>query len=280
MGKNIHLTMQGIHLKESRHTEKNTVDLHYHEESYQILYAMEDKGDITINGHNHSFNKDHVAVITPYSAHAITASNKLTVLVLEFSGDMIDTGIRHQIMQQYFEQSRLIALNLFEAGELRLLLRKMLYEQSFGETINDLAMKIYLAELLLILARSQGEPEILDANVLRADRLRRYIDTHYFEMMTAADISSKLGISSRHVNTIFKAQYNMTPLQYLNVVRIEKAKKLWLETDQDIISICFEVGFESLSTFYRIFKSETGISPKKFRSFNMHASRPINKMLD
>src|SRR5690625_4439387 len=141
----------------------------------------------------------------------------------------------------------------------------MLYEQSVGNSINKLALKIYLSELLFILMKAQEEPKMIDANILRAERLRNYIDTHYYEMIDAKYIANMLGMTIRHINNIFKEHYHKTPIQYLNEVRMESSKKLLLETDKDIVSICFEVGFESLSTFYRSFKNYTHVSPNQFR---------------
>ncbi|WP_268811330.1 hypothetical protein [Virgibacillus dakarensis] len=42
--------------------------------------------------------------------------------------------------------------------------------------------------------------------------MKEYIDSNYFNVMSAGDLSAKPGVSSRHVNTIFKERYNMTPL--------------------------------------------------------------------
>ena len=253
-----------IRLRENKHSEKNQVKSHHHQ-IHQILYVLENKGELTFNNKRYSFTQDNLAFIPPYSNHSIISDGKMTVLVLEFDLRKLDTDIKNILAQQGFDKTRLIALNPFEAGNVRQLLRRMLYEQSQGETINLLAVKIYLEELLLILLRTQGGSTITDANVLRAERLREYIDTHYFEISDASDISQKLGISTRHVNTIFKEQYDMTPMKYLNQVRMEIAKKLLMETDNDIASICFEVGFEAISTFYRRFKEYTNLSPNKYR---------------
>lgn len=257
--------MQEIHLRESKHREGETVQEHHHQ-TYQILYVLEDEGKLTLDGLEHHFNQDNVAFITPYSDHSIIANSKLTVLVLEFGITHLEKDIQTEIIHKYFCESDLFALNLFEAGEIRQILRKMLYEQSIGKPINRLALKIYLSELLLILMKAQEEPKMMDANILRAERLRKYIDTHYYEMINASYISTMLGMSIRHINNIFKEQYDITPIQYLTEVRMELSKKLLLETDKDIVSICFEVGFESLSTFYRSFKNYTNTSPNQFRA--------------
>lgn len=256
--------MQEIDLRESKHREGEAVQEHHHQ-THQILYVLEDEGKITLDGTEHHFNQDNVAVITPYSNHSIIANSKLTILVLEFGLANLDADIQAEIIDKHFHESDLLALNLFEAGEIRQLLRKMLYEQSVGKSINRLALKIYLSELLLILMKAREEPRLIDANILRAERLRKYIDTHYYEMINANYISTMLGMSIRHINNIFKEQYDITPIQYLTEVRMELSKKMLLETDKDIVSICFEVGFESLSTFYRSFKNYTNTSPNQYR---------------
>ncbi|WP_404455551.1 AraC family transcriptional regulator [Virgibacillus necropolis] len=261
------LTLHGIHLKENKHFENDYVKSHHHP-VYQILYALENNGEITFNEWSYEFSQDSVAFITPYSNHSIEANSKLTVLVLEFEIDKLDSEIQEALLFNNLNKTKLIDVNLFEAGELRQLLRRMLYEQSIGKPLNLLAMKILLSELLLILARSHKNQKILDANILRAERLRKYIDTHYFEVINSNDISTKVGISVRHINSLFKEQYNITPIQYLTEVRMEVAKKMLIETNKDIVSICFEVGFESLSTFYRSFKIFTDFSPNKFRIAN------------
>ncbi|GAB3056047.1 helix-turn-helix domain-containing protein [Virgibacillus ainsalahensis] len=258
------LETHGIRIKENKHAQRNLVKDHYHP-VYQILYVLENKGEITFDHQSQPFSQDSLAFITPYSNHSITSESKMTVLALEFDLKKLGADMENLLDQHQWKETKQIELNLFDAGKVRQLLRRMLYEQSQGEAINLVAMKIYLAELLLILLRIRKEPYITDANILRAQRLRKYIDTNYFEVADANDISQKLGISTRHVNSIFKEQYDITPMQYLNEVRMEVAKKLLMETDNDIASICFEVGFESLSTFYRRFKEFTHLSPNKYR---------------
>ncbi|MBD1223853.1 AraC family transcriptional regulator [Virgibacillus halodenitrificans] len=260
---------QIIHLSESIHSEKDTINEHFHE-TYQILYVLENEGELNLSGKKYSFNPDQVAFIAPFSKHSILAHTKLAILVLEFEPDILDSSIHKEILDKYLTSSQLIQVNQFEAMEIRQLLRKMLYQQSLGGNFDRVGLQIYLLEILYLLARSQQEAVITDANMLRAEKLKKYIDTNYFNVMNSNDIAAKLGVSSRHVNTIFKEQYNKTPLQYLTEVRLEAAKKLLMETDKDIISICFEVGFESLSTFYRTFNNYMNTSPKKYRAANNH----------
>ncbi|MDC3416028.1 helix-turn-helix domain-containing protein [Aquibacillus salsiterrae] len=261
----VDLANKGIRLYESKHRDGDLIDEHHHD-IHQVLYALEGEGSIYLNRKNYSFRQDNLAVITPNTSHSIISDSKLTVLVLAFDKDILEESIKQDLLDLFFKTTRFIELNPFDSSNLRQILRQMLYEQSYGDSINYVAIKIYLSELLLKLARSQEQPEIFDANVLRAERLRNYIDTHFYEMISADDLATKLGMSTRHMNTIFKDRYQVTPIQYLTEVRVGLAKKMLVETDKDIASICFEVGFESLSTFYRTFKNSTDISPNKYRN--------------
>jgi len=67
---------------------------------------------------------------------------------------------------------------------------------------------------------------------------------------------------------VFKEQMGITLVDYLTNVRIERAKKLLLATDQNCTEICFEVGYNNQSYFTRTFKDLVGMTPRQFRIKN------------
>lgn len=257
-------------LYESKHQDGDKIQPHHHH-FHQVLYALEGEGSITLDDKEYTFAPDCAAVIAPYSEHAVISKSKLTLLVLAFSDQIIEAltpvaGAQHSpSFAARFQTSSFIELNAFSAADLRQFLRKLLYEQTSAMPYTAWAQRVYLLEVLLLLARTGHTSAVTDSNSLRAERMREYIDTHYYEPLRASDFAQKLSISTRHVNAIFKEQYDMTPTQYLTAVRIGLARKLLAETDHDIASICFEVGYESLATFYRTFKQWVNVSPNQFR---------------
>lgn len=264
-------------LYEIKHTDGEVVKEHYHQ-IHQVLYALEGEGRITLDGKDSAFNGDHVCVITPGAVHAIVSDSKLTVLVLAFDQAIVDEAVKNKLLEEHFPRSKLIKPINYEISEVRQLLRKMLFEQSARHHLSGLAMKIILIEMLIVLSRAQQPHALTDANSLRAERIRHYIDTHYFENLDADRIAGVLGMSSRYINMIFKEHYNMTPVRYLTDLRIGLAKKMLTETDKDITSICFELGFETVSTFYRIFKDAAEIPPQKYRT--LHKTREDHTVTD
>jgi len=273
----LQLPAEGIFMYEFKHRDGDVVKEHHHQ-VHQILYALEGEGRITLEGTDSTFNSDHVCIIAPGVEHAIMSDSKLTVLVLAFDQTILDDEVKTRLLYEHFHSFRLIKPFNYGISELRQLLRKMLFEQSGRNLMSQLAMKIILIEMLILLSRSQIPHVPTDANSLRAEQIRHYIDTHYFENLDADQIAGILGMSSRYINMIFKEHFNMTPVRYLTDLRIGLAKKMLTETDKDITSICFELGFETVSTFYRIFKDAADIPPHKYRT--MHKIRGRHAVQD
>jgi AraC-like DNA-binding protein len=257
------IRLNAIRLYEQKHLESYAIHMHDHG-NYQILYALEGKGVIRLDDVRVELVPDSVAVVFPHTRHAVASETHLTLLVLEFE----EEGFADKVAAYWknvFDRSAVLKLNLFHAGEMRTLLRKLLFAQQDEQELSAWAMRIYWLEVLLLLAQVKKAKPMADANAFRAERIRQYIDTHYYLPLTLNHIAQQLGVSTRHATAIFKEKYHMTPMQYVAEARVSVAKKLLLETDKDIISIGFEVGYESLTTFYRVFKSHAMMTPSQFR---------------
>jgi len=91
------------------------------------------------------------------------------------------------------------------------------------------------------------------------------MEDHFTENIPIDDLASKSGISPRHFKRRFKKATGETPLAYLQLLRIENAKRK-LETTRDTINdITWNVGYEAIHSFRRLFKKYTGLSPKEYR---------------
>lgn len=72
-------------------------------------------------------------------------------------------------------------------------------------------------------------------------------------------------VSLSHLVRVFKSLYLKTPRVFLIETRIECAQRLLVDTDDEIMKIAYDVGFTSLSSFYKHFKTITGKSPNDYR---------------
>jgi AraC-like DNA-binding protein len=90
-----------------------------------------------------------------------------------------------------------------------------------------------------------------------------FIDTHYADPIDLDNIADEAYFSKFHFIRTFKTIYRKTPHQYLITVRIDKAMEL-LKADFPVSEVCYDVGFESLSSFSRLFKRITGSTASAF----------------
>ncbi len=104
----------------------------------------------------------------------------------------------------------------------------------------------------------------------RICRAKEYIDSSFTDDLTLEKISKEACLSQYHFLRIFKSVYKNTPHQYLTSKRIEKARNLLFGTEMSITEICFEIGFESVSSFSWLFKNKFGMSPEVMRESYRH----------
>lgn len=89
----------------------------------------------------------------------------------------------------------------------------------------------------------------------------------YREMrLNRASLAQKLNISEHYLSRIINHHFNKNFNELINYYRIEEAKaRLRSEPTQQITTIGFEVGFNSIASFNRVFKEKTGLSPTEFK---------------
>ena len=92
-----------------------------------------------------------------------------------------------------------------------------------------------------------------------------YIDKHFSENINLSKIAGKAMVSKFHFIRVFKKYYGRTPNQYLQEVRIEKAKQL-LQKGKTIDETCYAIGFTSKTSFISLFKKKTGKTPLTYQN--------------
>ncbi|MDE6984326.1 MAG: helix-turn-helix transcriptional regulator [Lachnospiraceae bacterium] len=97
-----------------------------------------------------------------------------------------------------------------------------------------------------------------------ADIHHRFV-TAYAEPYSLDELAGRYNINKFRLCREFAKYYEYTPMQYLNKVRIDRAKELLLTTDEKIVDISQMVGIENTNHFIRLFKEKTGVTPLTYR---------------
>ncbi len=98
-----------------------------------------------------------------------------------------------------------------------------------------------------------------------ARRAMAYIHENYALSLSRQDIARYVNASDGHLARCFKQETGLTPMVYLNRYRIQRAKYLLENTSQSITSIAISCGFSDVNYFSRVFRQETGKSPRTYR---------------
>lgn len=119
-------------------------------------------------------------------------------------------------------------------------------------------------------------PDLLEFHPQKetAEQIKVTCQQYYSDHHRLKEGFKKLGLSRNRLSRLFQLQYEMTLAEYVNELRISRAKQLLSGTQDTILYIALQSGFESLSTFYTQFRRVAGISPKGFREA---ASRKDNE---
>lgn len=125
---------------------------------------------------------------------------------------------------------------------------------------------LYEQELLFQLLRIlQVQPESEKRNFL-ADNVMEYINQNYYRQITLEQLSQQFKFHPAHIIRCLQYRYGVTPIEAVNNVRIEKAKQLLQNTSMPVAEISARIGFTTPSYFNRLFKKQTGLTPREYRS--------------
>ena len=140
-------------------------------------------------------------------------------------------------------------------------------KDKYGATVRLLT---FFAEQLsalinqIVLEQQNAEPPLVR-------KAREYIEQHKIEPLSLGAVAQASGASVFHFCKVFKKTTGLKFTDYVARVRLENAKTQLLNPSRRISEVAYDVGFQSLTQFNRMFKRVFGQSPTEFRA-NLHSS--------
>ncbi len=149
-----------------------------------------------------------------------------------------------------------------------------LVEKYAGREMAIMASKVFALE---IDRKSQspfvmfnGQKKHEDESIKQA---QEYIENNVTEKISIEELAVKFAIGRRHFERRFKKATNNSPLEYMQRVRIEAAKKKLETSSMNVNEVMYEVGYSDIKAFRTVFRKLTGLSPADYRSkYNKEAA--------
>lgn len=142
-----------------------------------------------------------------------------------------------------------------------------LVEKFAGREMAIMASKIYALEIdrktqsPFVMFRGQKKHE--DEPIKQA---QEFIEANITERILVEELASRFAIGKRHFERRFKIATNNTPVEYIQRVRIEAAKKQLESSPKNVTEVMYEVGYGDSKAFRTVFKKITGLSPVEYRN--------------
>ena len=92
-----------------------------------------------------------------------------------------------------------------------------------------------------------------------------YTELHYASPITLNDLANVAGMNPKYFCRFFRSITHQTPIEYVNMYRIEKAAQMLHSTRLPITDICMECGFNDSSNFIKVFRKYKGMTPMQYR---------------
>ena len=255
----------------------NSFHSHWHD-SAEFIITLKNGVTYKINDETYSAAKGDVLFVWPREIHEIIAAPDDSYILLQFSSNLIEnntdiaTAIRflskcHHISRE--KEPKLVQQVSDYLYELRDIYHSSQY---FVET--KCKIKVYNILLLLGEYIMQEHREII-GNEKFSDTAWgyvrsacNYIAEHSDEDISQSEVANAIGISAFYFSKLFKEYMHMTFPAYLSNLRVQKAINLLANERISITDCAFEAGFQSTTTFNKIFRETTGYTPKDFRKLH------------
>ena len=252
---------------------ENIHNMHFHN-LLEIGYCHYGDGDLVIEDDTYRFDAGMISCI-PANYLNVTRSDANVRAFWEYiyisPEDIVrqwgkSTQETRQIMDAVGRKSFFVKVE--ECPAIAALIRAIFVEMQHRSAHYRECVRGMAYALLFEIARfnDMGEEQSAGKSIsLQLGSAIEYVDKNYPNNFKISDLANECHMSETHFRRIFQEKMNMTPVEYVNFVRVRKACELIDKTDISMEDVAEKVGFVTPSTFNRNFRRIIGTSPYQWK---------------
>jgi len=212
----------------------------------------------------------------PHTTYSVEGTKSLwSYIFVDFNALVIDSPIGISSNQTMIFDNEFIscyAINKKQFADVHGLCKLLLAEITEQGSDWKTVFKSSAMSLFVLIRRMSNTLETANARrdslIDRSYEIKsaiRYIHEHYADKFTISTLAGLCHLSENHFRRLFHAEMGVSPLSYLNFVRIRQACIMLTTSNRTVINIAETSGFNSIASFNRNFKKISGISPRDYR---------------
>lgn len=271
-------------IQRNRHDERDMPPLHGHE-FVELIFVASGQATHLFEEISYEIGQGDIFMINPGEKHGYIIGEGQSIQVINclFHPDFIPPYLLRDLhltdsLDFFYVQPFLNSeirfnhkLNLWgEAAEKTKRILEELHQEMARQASGFQALvQLRMTELFILLSRYYHEreqkPDKPSPSELLIRRVCGYIERHYGQKISAPLLSELFFIGTRQLNRHFNRLMGVSVMEYVQRVRMEKAKRLLVESDEIVAVVAERVSYEDAASFSRTFAREIGCSPGKYR---------------
>ncbi len=231
------------------------------------------KGACTMHfgGERVTFKENEMMIIFPLVEHRfIPHQEGVSLMQLEFMPDLFyliaeEEGHNLSFYKEIFSKTGdRKYMKIINNVRLIRAVQRIIDELIDEKEAYNLLVLIYYTELLILVSRQMLCP-LLSHKSKPLFQALEIIQSSFTQGISLAGIAEECGVSERYLRKLFSSRLHVSYTEYVNELRINKAKELLHNTKQSVKEVAYVCGFNSVEYFGRVFKQYTGTSPGNYQ---------------
>lgn len=229
-----------------------------------FIYCTDGQGYYEVEGVEYKVPANHYFIIPANTRHSYgsNANNPWTIYWIHFKGSIVS-----QIMRDMTAPRPLLPSQDSRISDRIALFEQMIHTLERGFTPQNLQfssaiMYHFFGSLLFVNEFRSASGKMSDSIVELA---LHYVKENLEHKISVEQLSEALGYSASHLSAIFRRETSLSPVEFINSIRIRESCRLLDFTDMRINQICHKVGIADSYYFTRLFTNVMGISPTEYR---------------
>lgn len=224
----------------------------------EIIFAVRGCIPMVVDGEEFVLQEGEMSVLFPYLVHSYEEMPETEAIVVLF--DPSETAFATEFV------SRKPLTPRISGEDFSYLLERLVYFRRKGSLSTAFGyLNAIIGEFLERVPMEKDDRGVENVAV----RVLEYCGEHFTENITVKSVSEALYVSQSYISKIFSEKLRYGFREYVNSLRIQKAKSLLEHSDKSIVEIMLDCGFQNQSSFNRVFRQACGLSPREYRE-NYH----------
>ncbi len=252
-------------------TEKGakSVPLHWHDR-FEMLIIDEGSLEACIAGETVMARPGDIIIVNPASTHEATALERVSyrVLMFELISQFSQDKTAYRLLRPFVNRASMF-LPLVRDEQLSRIVDRIFEITQEKRTGFPLMQVSLVYELLAVLFEKYQDTRYV--RPVAEGRLRQvieYIADHFCEDISSSSISEQFGYDESYFCRLFKSVIGVRPMEYIRILRLEKARRIMVREKTSISKVAVECGFSDVNYFTRCFRRHYGITAGEYRKKN------------